>query len=140
MEQAGAKRLLILDGQGGGVGRKIAERLLREAPGAELLVVGSNAVATANMMKAGGIAGATGENAWVYNCGRAHIIVGPIGIVLANAMHGEISPAMALAVAQSPAQRVLVPVPNHHIRVAGLPEKTLAQYLDDMVPAVKALL
>ena len=140
MKHAETKKVLILDGQGGGVGRKIAERLLQEPLHLEYIVVGTNAVATSNMMKAGITTGATGENAWIYNAGRADMIVGPIGIILANAMHGEISAQMALAVANSPAERVLVPVPNHHIRIAGLPELTLSQYLDEMVKSVFACL
>lgn len=139
MTEKQKKTLLILDGQGGGVGRKIAERLLPERLAIEYLVVGSNAVATSNMMRAGVPAGATGENAWIFNCGKADIIVGPIGIVLANAMHGEISPAMALAVANSLAERVLVPIPNHHMRIAGLPDMPLAHYLDEMAKAVSLL-
>lgn len=131
--------LLILDGQGGGVGRKIAERLLREELPFDYIVVGANAVATSNMMKAGVTTGATGENAWIFNCGRADVIVGPIGITLANAMHGEISPPMALAVADSPARRVLIPIPNHHITVAGLPDMPLAHYLDETARAVRQL-
>lgn len=133
------RRLLILDGQGGGVGRKIAESLLAEKwDDTEYMVVGTNAAATSNMMKAGVTAGATGENAWVYNCARADVIVGPIGIVFANAMHGEISPAMAVAVANSPAERVLVPVPNEHVKIAGLAEGTLASYLHAAVRLIAA--
>lgn len=133
------KLLLILDGQGGGVGRKIAERLLQEKSAVadlNLVVVGTNAAATSNMMKAGVSVGATGENAWVYNCAKADIIVGPIGIMLANAMHGEISPEMASAVAESPAKRVLVPVPNRHLSIAGLSELPLTEYLNEMIQLI----
>ena len=125
--------LLIIDGQGGGVGKSIAERLLKEKIRAKIIVVGTNAAATSNMMKAGVAAGATGENACIYNCTRADIIVGPIGIIFPNAMHGEISPKIALAVAQSAAHRVLIPVPNSHLYIAGLEEQSLTQYLDDAV-------
>lgn len=129
--------ILILDGQGGGVGKKIAERLLSEKVDAEMVVVGANAVATSNMMKAGISAGATGENAWIYNCAKADIIVGPIGIILANSMHGEISPQMALAVVDSPAKRVLVPVSNRHISIVGLPEMPLSQCLDELIKYIQ---
>ena len=138
MKHTSAKTILILDGQGGGVGRKIAERLLCEKWNVNYVVVGANALATSNMMKAGISAGATGENAWVYNCAHADIIVGPIGIILANAMHGEISPPMALAVASSQAERVLVPVPNKHVKIAGAEEKGLTQYLEDVVQIIGA--
>lgn len=134
------KILLVMDGQGGGVGRKIAERLVAENLSLELIAVGANAAATSNMMKAKITAGATGENAWIYNCAKADIIAGPIGIILANSMHGEISPKMALAVAESDAKRILVPVPNRHISIVGLPERTLPQYLDEMVQIIKAII
>lgn len=131
------KSLLVLDGQGGGVGRKIAERLIAEAFPYDLIVVGANAAATSNMMKAKITAGATGENAWIYNCLKADIIVGPIGIILANAMHGEISPKMASAVAESEAQRILIPVPNIHISIAGLTELSITQYIEEMVEILR---
>ena len=132
------KILLILDGRGGGVGRKIAERLLPECAELDMLVVGANAAATSNMMKAGVANGATGENAWIYNCAKADIIVGPIGVILAQSMHGEISPKMALAVAEAPAKKILVPVPNRHIFIAGLPELPLAQVLDEVARVIRA--
>lgn len=135
-----SKTLLILDGQGGGVGRRIAERLVSENLGMEIVVVGANAAATSNMMKAGVSAGATGENAWIYNCARADIIAGPIGIILANAMHGEISPRMALAVAESSAKKALAPVANKHVFIAGLPEIPLAQSIEELVRVVRGCL
>ena len=131
------KILLILDGQGGGVGRKIAERLLAEKLDIDFMVVGTNATATSNMMKAGIPTGATGENAWIYNCGRVDIIAGPIGIILPHAMHGEVSPRMAQAVADSPAKRMLVPFPNQHIYILGSMELSLSQYLDEMVRLIR---
>ena len=134
------KCLLILDGQGGGVGRKIAERLLAEKLEVEILVVGANAAATSNMMKAGVPAGATGENAWEYNCKRADIITGPLGIMLPHSMHGEISPQMALAVAGSEAVKIVVPMEHHehHIRVVGLSNKGLAALIEELVVQIKA--
>lgn len=132
----GNKRLLILDGQGGGVGRKIAERLLQEKLDMNFIVVGTNAAATSNMMKAGVPTGATGENAWLYNCLKADIIVGPIGIVLAHSMHGEVSPEMALTVTESDAKRILIPVTNQHVYIAGLPEASLSHYLEEAVKII----
>ena len=133
MKNIEKKTIAILDGQGGGVGRKIAERLLSEKWNVEFVAVGTNAIATSNMMKAGITTGATGENAWIYNSAHADIIVGPIGIILPNAMRGEISAAMALAAVDSPAEIILVPVPNGHIKIAGTEEKGLQQYLEDVV-------
>ena len=134
------KSLLILDGQGGGMGRKIAERLLAEKLELEILVVGANVAATSNMMKAGVSVGATGENAWVYNCKRADIIAGPLGIMLPHSMHGEISPQMAMAAAGSEAVKIVLPMAHHehHIRVVGLGDKGLAALLEELAAQVKA--
>ena len=87
-------RIIVIDGQGGGIGRSIVERLKMEAPGAEVIAVGTNSLATSAMIRAGANAGATGENAVIYNCSRADIITGPIGIILANSMLGEITAGM----------------------------------------------
>ena len=96
-----------------------------------LLAVGTNSAATAAMVKAGASAGATGEYAVVYNAARADVLAGPIGIVLAGGMMGEFSPAMARAVAESPAQKVLVPVSRCGVQVAGLEAKPLGGYIAD---------
>ncbi len=133
------KRILVIDGMGAGIGKQIVERLTAAQIPAEITVVGANSAATSNMMRPG-IAAATGENACIYNTGRADIIIGPIGIILPNAMNGEISPAMALAVAQSEAERILIPVSNQHVTIAGMPNITLAHALDEMTKAVLALI
>jgi hypothetical protein len=138
------KKILILDGQGGGIGKRIAELVLAQPETIdaepEIIVCGTNAAATSNMMKSGVPCGATGENAWVFNCRSADVIIGPIGIIIANAMYGEISPAMASAVSTSPAKRILVPVPNGHIKVAGLPDLPLAKYLDEMLISYRKII
>ena len=104
--------LLVIDGQGGGLGRQLVAALRAAVPEAEIMAVGTNSVATGTMLKAGAHHAATGENAIAVACRRADVIVGPIGIVIADALMGEISPAMAAAVGQSAAKRVLIPV-NH---------------------------
>ena len=126
------KRILIIDGQGGGMGAQLAKLLLPKLPAdCELLAVGTNVLATSAMLKAGAVRGATGENAVVYNAARADVLAGPIGIVLAGGMMGEFSPAMARAVAESPAQKVLVPVSRCGVQVAGLEAKPLGGYIAD---------
>ena len=126
-------KILIIDGQGGGVGRALVERLKLRLPEAELLAVGANAIATAAMLKAGASAAATGENA-VRICARdAHVIAGPIGIVLADAMMGEITPAMAASVASSPARRVLIPVQRCATVVAGVQKQSLQELVEEAV-------
>ena len=103
--------IIVLDGQGGGIGRAIITALLPKLPeGVQLLCVGTNAMATAAMLKAGAQRGATGENAIRYQCKSADVIVGVTGLLNANSMLGEVSPAIAMAISLSEAQKVLVPL------------------------------
>jgi len=132
--------ILVIDGQGGGVGRALIEKLRARLPEAEILAVGANAIATSAMLKAGATAAATGENA-VRVCARsADVIAGPIGIVLADAMMGEITADMAAAVAAARAHRVLVPVQRCATTVAGTSGQTLQQLLDDAVEQIARLI
>ncbi|MDR0928770.1 MAG: DUF3842 family protein [Oscillospiraceae bacterium] len=103
-------KIVVVDGQGGGIGRLLVEKLKARAPGHEVIAVGTNALATSAMLRAGADAGATGENAVRYNCRDADLILGPAGIILDDAMLGEVSPAMAEAVRQSPALVCLLPM------------------------------
>ncbi len=122
-------RIMIMDGQGGGVGRSLIEELHSRFPEAELIAVGTNAMATANMMKGGTSIGATGENAVIYNSSRVDAIVGPIGIVMANAMLGEITPKMAEAVAAGDAKVFLIPMNRSQAQVVGVENKKLGDYI-----------
>ena len=106
------RNIVVIDGQGGGVGRLLVSRLRERLPRAAITAVGANCSATNAMLKAGADSGATGENAVIVACRRADVIAGPVGIVIADALGGEVTPAMAVAVAQSPAKRVLLPF-NH---------------------------
>ncbi|MBW7573079.1 DUF3842 family protein [Caproiciproducens faecalis] len=132
-------KIVVIDGQGGGIGRSIVEKLKEELPGAELIAVGTNALATSSMLRAGADAGATGENAVIYNCAHADIIAGPMGIILVNAMLGEISPAMAQAVSGSRAEKVLVPVSACGVYVAGVEEKPMSRYIEIAVAAIRKI-
>lgn len=129
-------KIMIMDGQGGGVGRSLVEELRQAYPGAELVAVGTNAAATANMMKGGTVLGATGENAVVYNSRRADVIVGPIGIVMANAMLGEITPQMAEAVASSEAKILLIPMSRCNATVMGVEGRKLSDYIKEAVEKI----
>ncbi len=113
-------KILIIDGQGGGIGRAIVEALRHALPGQALLALGTNALATQAMLRAGAQEGATGENAIVWQCRDADYILGPTGLVIANALLGEISPAMALAIGASPAQKLLIPSDRCSLHVIGL--------------------
>ncbi len=130
-------RIMIMDGQGGGVGRSLVEELHLRNPEDELIAVGTNAAATSNMMKGGTALGATGENAVIYNSRRVDAIVGPIGIVVANAMLGEITPGMAEAVASSNAKILLIPVSRCHVEVMGVESKKLGDYIKEAVDKLK---
>ena len=113
--------ILVIDGQGGRLGRKLVEGIRRICPEAEITAVGTNSMATENMMNSGCANHlATGENAVIVACRSAQVIAGPFGIATADAMMGEISPAMANAVASSPAYRVLIPLNLCNTYVAGV--------------------
>lgn len=132
-------RVMVMDGQGGGVGRLLVETLLAKIPGVEVIAVGTNATATANMMKGGTALGATGENAVIYNSARADAICGPMGILMANAMLGEISPAMAVAVSGAEVPVFLIPMGKCNAKIAGVAEKKLADYVKEVVDKIAAL-
>ena len=124
-------KIVVIDGQGGRIGSLLTGRLCKEQlPNCELYAIGTNATATAAMLKAGADFGATGENPVIYNAQSADVIIGPIGIVLANSLLGEITPAMAAAVAQSDAQKILIPMNRCKSAIAGVLEAPLAEYIE----------
>jgi len=131
-------RIAVIDGQGGGIGKAIIEKL-KEAfsENIEILALGTNALATALMLKAGANEGATGENAILLNAPKVHIIMGSIGIISANAMLGELTPLMAKAIAESPAKKVLIPLNRCNIMVVGVNNKPLPHYIDDAIEIIK---
>ena len=112
--------VLVIDGQGGGLGKQLVAALSTQCPEARLTAVGTNSLAANAMRKAGAPRAATGENAVVVGCRRADVILGPIGIVMADALLGEITPAMAQAVAQSDARRILIPANRCDTLVVGV--------------------
>lgn len=125
------KTVLIIDGQGGGIGKSLTERVKRIYPDCFVLAVGTNAMATAAMLKAGADAGATGENAVAVNARRADVIAGPIGIAFADAMYGEITETMAASIARSNAHKVFVPTGKCKFHVAGCSIASLTQSVED---------
>ena len=115
-------RILVIDAQGGGIGGQLVSAVKAACPEDEVIAIGTNSTATARMLKAGADVAATGENPVVVNARRADVIMGPIGIVIADAMYGEITPKMAMAVGQSDAVRILIPVNHCSNIVAGVQE------------------
>ena len=134
-----AAKVLVIDGQGGGLGRQLVSALAAACPEAELTAVGTNSLAANAMLKAGASRAATGENAVMVNCRHADVIVGPIGIVIADALLGEITPAMAAAVCQSGARRVLVPINHCENYVVGVPDQPVSQLVAAAARKVKEL-
>lgn len=129
--------ILVIDGQGGGIGRSIIETVKKEYPDIFIIAVGTNSAATQNMKKAGANAVATGENAIVYNAKNANLIVGPIGIVFGNSMYGEISPIMAQAISCSEAKKYLIPVSQCSGHVLGIEAKTIQEYIKEFIKLLK---
>jgi len=133
-------KILVIDGQGGGVGKALVEGLKKRAPAQPILALGTNAMATAGMLKAGADQGATGESAIIYNCRDADLILGPIGIILAYSMLGEVSPAIAQAVGESKATRILIPSSKCRTKIAGLGEITLSSAIESAVEETARLI
>lgn len=131
--------LVVIDGQGGGYGRALIAALRAAGYGGEIVAVGTNSAATASMLKAGATAGATGENAVIVNARRADVVAGPLGLVMADSMLGECSPAMAAAVASSRAIKVLIPAAKCGVQIAGLPALPLADTIADAAARILAL-
>lgn len=134
-------RIIVIDGQGGGIGRSLVEQLKKQiSPQHEVLGIGINAIATSAMVKAGADGGATGENAVCYNCVHCDVIVGPIGLVLIGSMLGEVSAAIAGAVAASEAEKVLIPVSKCHAHIAGVKDQPIGRFIDDALCEVQRIL
>ena len=128
------KRICVIDGQGGGIGSAVIKKLkdvFGEA--VEIIALGTNAIATAQMLKAKANRGASGENAIVQTTGKVDIIIGTIGIIVANSMMGEVTPKMAEAVANSPAKKMLIPLTQENIEIIGLPPTPLPHLIETLL-------
>ena len=126
-------KVLIIDGQGGGLGRQLVAADKGRFPEIEVLAVGANSTATGAMLRAGADQAATGENAVLVASRRADVIMGPIGIVIADAMLGEITPVMAAAAGQSEAKRILLPVGQCDNIIAGVRDMPMAKMVQEAV-------
>lgn len=132
-------KIVIIDGQGGRLGQLLCETVKKEKPDAQLYAVGTNSIATAAMLKAGADFGATGENAVLVACRDADVIIGPVGIALADSLLGEITPAMAVAVGQSKAVKILLPVNQCNNRVVGVKKLTMTELVKEAAEQLKQL-
>ena len=132
--------ILVLDGQGGRLGSQLVKEICARFPGQDLLVVGTNSMATERMLKAGAPRAATGENAVVVACRKADVILGPVGIVIADALLGEVTPAMAKAVGQSDAVRILLPSDKCSTMVAGVGSQSMSALIDDAMNKLAQIL
>ena len=135
-------RVAVIDGQGGGIGRVIVEKLRKAIPkeeDVEIIALGTNSIASMAMLKAGADEAATGENAIVWNAPRVDVILGTVAVLVAHSMLGEFTPAMAEAVAKSPAKKILLHLNRSNVEVVGVIDEPLPHLIDLMVEKVKSL-
>ena len=133
-------KITIIDGQGGKMGRTVIEQLKKAHPNLELYAIGTNSIATAAMLRAGADFGATGENPCIVNARDSDIIIGPIGIVFADALLGEITPAIAQAIGSSKAYKILIPVNRCNHYIVGCNDAGLGEYIRLVCEKVDSML
>lgn len=129
--------ILIIDAQGGGIGKQLILEINKSFKKVNITAVGTNSVATTNMLKAGATNAATGENAVVVACRKADIIIGPIGIVIADSMYGEITPKMAEAIGQSDAKKLLIPMNHCNNIIVGVENKRMNEFISETIQELK---
>ena len=134
-------RIAVVDGQGGGIGKLITEKL-RKSLGEriEIIALGTNTLATAQMLKAGADQGASGENAICVTAGKVDMIMGPIAIIVANSMLGEVTPKMARTIAGADAEKILMPLNKNNINIVGLKNEPLPHLVEMMVERVREIM
>ncbi|MDF2616829.1 MAG: hypothetical protein K0Q47_1484 [Sedimentibacter sp.] len=134
-------KIAVIDGMGGGIGSQVVERLKSlNSSDIEIIALGTNSQATSNMLRSGAHEGATGENAITWNCMKADVIIGPLAIIAANSMMGEISPKMSEAIASSPARKLLLPVSKCNIEVIGLEDMQFKTIFNELTSTMKKIL
>lgn len=132
--------ILVIDGQGGQLGCQIIKSINAKYPSSDIMAVGTNAVATAAMIKGGAKKAATGENPVIVACRKADVIIGPVGIVIADSLFGEITPQMSVAIGQSNATKILIPVNKCENLVAGVPNLTVSALVEDALIKLKTII
>ncbi len=133
-------RVAVIDGQGGGIGKLIVEKMRKVLPEIEIIALGTNALATSLMLKAGANEGASGENAIKVNAPRVDVIVGPLSILVSNSMLGELTPAMAAAIAESDALKLVLPLTRSKIQVIGAGSEPLPHQVDLLMQRLQNIL
>ena len=130
-------KILIIDAQGGGMGKQLVMSVKKEFPQAEIGAVGTNSLAASNMLKAGADYAATGENVVVVGCRKSDVIVGPVGIAIADSMHGEITPVMAAAVGQSEAKKLLIPMNQCNNVIVGVKNTSMSYMIEAVIEQLR---
>lgn len=134
-------RIAVVDGQGGGIGRLITDQVRRVLPPeTEIIALGTNAIATSLMLKAGANEGASGENAIIQNVDEVDVILGPLGIILAHSMRGELTAKIAEAIAKSKAQKLLLPLTLSKVEVIGVEQEPLPHQVEKLINRLKELM
>jgi Domain of unknown function (DUF3842) len=132
--------IMVMDGQGGGIGATVIKGLVKNTiDNSDILALGTNSVATSRMMKAGANRGATGENAIVHTSPKVDVIIGPLAILMPNAMMGEVTPAMAAAVASSEAKKILIPLNQEKVHIVGISGEPLPHLVEQVVQVIKEI-
>ena len=132
--------ITVIDGQGGALGARLVKEISAQIPEAVLTVIGTNAIATAAMLKAGARSGATGENPVIVACRRSDVIIGPVGIVIADSLMGEVTEKMALSVARADAVRILIPMNKCDNLVAGISEPNTGELIEDTIKKLRCII
>ena len=133
-------KIAVVDGQGGGIGKAVVEEVRKAFPDLYILALGTNALATGQMLKAGATEGATGENAIIHNKEHVDVVIGVVGILCANSMMGELSPAMAQAIGGSHTHKVLLPINRCHIHVVSVAETGLSRHIRNVIDELREIM
>jgi len=137
MMQVSNMKIAVIDGLGGGLGSQIVDKLNNNFKGVDIIVLGTNAVATSQMLNSGADEGATGENAIKLNVKKVDLILGPLGLIIPNSMKGEITTVMAEAIAGSEAKKIIIGMKQPHVDLVGLSDKSLNELIDEVLVEVK---
>ena len=133
-------KMIVIDGQGGNIGRLLVKGIKESFPEVSVRAIGTNSTATANMLRAGADEAATGENAVIVGCKSADLIVGPIGIIIPDALLGEVTTVMAQAVGSSDATKILIPLNKCEVLVAGAQDKSTGELIDEAIHMIRDIM